>query len=728
MDSVEDTRRMSQDCSASAGTDTVNSDLIGIFDRYDVRVDSHDSSAQDEGEGQGEKETHPEPKIEGKETLVPANEEDNESGRHEKVHLVQEMGPGEFPEESLEAVESKESASVDISELNEKANSSAAIAVPTIKREKLTPASMTIQPYELSSFNEKSPVSRLNAGVQNIDPPESPINWDNEVLAEFETEYEGDNLEGAESLGAVNDDIKDHGNSLQYKRNQKLRTSDDVKDISDITVPSEHDQREEMEPLVSGLASASIVNNKDFAVTLAQPTESSLVESDNHSNGEQYQRSHHPFNFQSFLSNLKRKSANPIVRYIRSFLILFTRQGHTFTGAQKIKIVAEFKSFIHDKFNTYEPFASMNATDLENSREGLEKLVMNRIYEQCFPPEYQIKIGNDSELLPEMFKEDLDADAAFAVQLEKFSWVNGVHLDIDVKLLGTNTDENGGSNVKILDQAATELNKINVYRAPRDKIICILNCCKIIFGFLKSVEQETNADEFMPLLIFVIMKAKVSYFISNVHYIENFRGSEWLERGETSYYLSSIEGAIRFIQNMNKDTLTIEEKEYSAHMEAWDAEEKQRELIRREIEEKNLANQKKMQEQSENLLVDMTIPSLQPNQSNTLRVPQTNESLSPSRVLFTSAEMLTKSITSFLSPSPEPLTVEQTSGAATSGGGASSEAEENEQEFRQIRRTYRNLKEIFPDMDKGVLKDLAYMKEGDLESCVDACLELINDV
>jgi hypothetical protein len=28
----------------------------------------------------------------------------------------------------------------------------------------------------------------------------------------------------------------------------------------------------------------------------------------------------------------------------------------------------------------------------------------------------------------------------------------------------------------------TELLKINHYKAPRDKLICVLNCCKVIFG------------------------------------------------------------------------------------------------------------------------------------------------------------------------------------------------------------------------------------------------------
>lgn len=33
-----------------------------------------------------------------------------------------------------------------------------------------------------------------------------------------------------------------------------------------------------------------------------------------------------------------------------------------------------------------------------------------------------------------------------------------------------------------LEFAGSELLKVNHYKAPRDKLICILNCCKVIFG------------------------------------------------------------------------------------------------------------------------------------------------------------------------------------------------------------------------------------------------------
>ncbi len=80
-----------------------------------------------------------------------------------------------------------------------------------------------------------------------------------------------------------------------------------------------------------------------------------------------------------------------------------------------------------------------------------------------------------------------------------------------------------------------ELVKINHYKAPRDKLICILNCCKVIFGLLFSttrfvsymtaetstglirhLNSEESADTFVPILIYVVLKANPENLLSNV--------------------------------------------------------------------------------------------------------------------------------------------------------------------------------------------------------------------
>lgn len=85
----------------------------------------------------------------------------------------------------------------------------------------------------------------------------------------------------------------------------------------------------------------------------------------------------------------------------------------------------------------------------------------------------------------------------------------------------------------MLTHHGTELMKINHYKAPRDKLICILNSCKVIFGSISSssillrlltvipglirhLHKDEGADSFVPILIFVVLKANPQHLLSNV--------------------------------------------------------------------------------------------------------------------------------------------------------------------------------------------------------------------
>lgn len=130
-----------------------------------------------------------------------------------------------------------------------------------------------------------------------------------------------------------------------------------------------------------------------------------------------------------------------------------------------------------------------------------------------------------------------------------------------------------------------ELLKINHYKAPRDKMICILNCCKVIFGGFpgRGIEhwaerrtglirhtsgaEATSADAFVPILIFVVIRANPEHMLSNIEYINRFRSPNQL-RGEAGYYLSSLSGAIAFIETMDSSSLSnITKEEFEDNVE-----------------------------------------------------------------------------------------------------------------------------------------------------------------
>ena len=58
-------------------------------------------------------------------------------------------------------------------------------------------------------------------------------------------------------------------------------------------------------------------------------------------------------------------------------------------------------------------------------------------------------------------------------------------------------------------------------------------------GLLKHNKLDSSADSFMPLLIYVVLRANPDHLVSNVQYILRFRNQEKLG-GEAGYYLSSL--------------------------------------------------------------------------------------------------------------------------------------------------------------------------------------------
>jgi len=143
--------------------------------------------------------------------------------------------------------------------------------------------------------------------------------------------------------------------------------------------------------------------------------------------------------------------------------------------------------------------------------------------------------------------DDLERDLVLAQRIKLFTWVEEEHLDIPSgeSVQGFYTFAQQGvfhpsySSEALIIQilgSFEELLKINHYKAPRDKLICILNCCKVIFGtdarssplhsplywqrsgLIRHSHADEGADSFIPILIFVVLKANPEHLISNVEY------------------------------------------------------------------------------------------------------------------------------------------------------------------------------------------------------------------
>ena len=279
-----------------------------------------------------------------------------------------------------------------------------------------------------------------------------------------------------------------------------------------------------------------------------------------------------PFDFHRFLEQLRHKSADPVAKFLRSFLTEFGKKQ--WMVHEQVKIIGDFLAFITNKMALCEVWREVSENEFENAKEGMEKLVMNRLYGQTFspaiPPPPQIPRSRSKSRQKQLEKaagpgrrgqhqEDVERDDILAQKIRIYGWVKEEHLDIPPV---------GANGERFLRLAQQELLKIKSYRAPRDKIICVLNSCKVIFGLLKNAKTtDTSADSFVPLLIYVVLQANPENLVSNVQYILRFRNQDKLG-GEAGYYLSSLSGAIQFIEGLDRTTLTVSDEDFESNVEA----------------------------------------------------------------------------------------------------------------------------------------------------------------
>lgn len=255
---------------------------------------------------------------------------------------------------------------------------------------------------------------------------------------------------------------------------------------------------------------------------------------------------------------MKSRGAEPLGKYVRSFLSNFTKR--TFTVNDQIKIINDFLSFIATKMRETDIWRYATEEEFDNAMEGMEKLVMNRLYEYTYTPCLPL-------LTPPrpVTADDLERDRVLTQRIALFNWVQPRHLDIPEL---ESDDNDGNGNTGFLEFAQQELCKVNHYKAPRDKLICILNCCKIIFGLIRHLRKDEGADSFVPILIYVVLRANPEHLLSNVEFINRFRNPAKLQ-SEAGYYLSSLMGAVQFIESMDHTSLSsISQEEFERNVEA----------------------------------------------------------------------------------------------------------------------------------------------------------------
>lgn len=232
---------------------------------------------------------------------------------------------------------------------------------------------------------------------------------------------------------------------------------------------------------------------------------------------------------------MRQPAAFDIVKAIKQFVS--ENEAKIMSPEDSMHVVGNFLTNVADSFRTHELWKGASEEDLDNAAEGLEKYVMSKMYRVYFQP----RLSDDA------VKDEILRD-----RIKLLSFLEPQHLDIEERCCRAD----------LFEGAAGELVKMDSYKAPRDKIICILNAAKLLTKVLQDAHCD-GADAFLPVLIYATLRANPPHLYSNLQFIHRFRNPAKLT-GEAGYYLTHMFGAVAFIERLDASQLSIDPHAFEA--------------------------------------------------------------------------------------------------------------------------------------------------------------------
>ncbi|XP_050095138.1 rab5 GDP/GTP exchange factor [Anopheles aquasalis] len=215
--------------------------------------------------------------------------------------------------------------------------------------------------------------------------------------------------------------------------------------------------------------------------------------------------------------------------------------------------IDEVSELVQNGYTKFRDYMHMENSKFANASEEMREQVLD-FFERC------IMTKNHKYLFSPPSTSDEDNDSYIHKRIRQLSWITAKHLMCSI-------DEVNSEVRELAYTAITELASVDSFLSPQEKLDCIVRCCRHIFSFLKkSVEGPASADDFLPALIFVVLKSNPVRLHSNINFITRFSNASRLMSGEGGYCFTNLCCAISFIENITPESLSLTQSEFDSLM------------------------------------------------------------------------------------------------------------------------------------------------------------------
>eukprot|EP00794_Sanderia_malayensis_P015998 gene15998-17609_t len=196
---------------------------------------------------------------------------------------------------------------------------------------------------------------------------------------------------------------------------------------------------------------------------------------------------------------------------------------------EKCALLEEFLEKLYSEMNKDPTWVAAPEENWQDAKIATERTILSKIYKAAFYPNGKQDIENDK-----IFHEHI-------TRLSKTISVN--HTELQIRKVFQKEAP--------WPSAQTELLMINAYKTPVDKLRCVHRCCITIMNLLSMAtpSQTSGADEFVPVLVYVLIRANAPNLLSTKQYIHNFYGNRL--SGEESYCWTQFSAAVEFVKSLD---------------------------------------------------------------------------------------------------------------------------------------------------------------------------------
>ncbi|TNN00961.1 hypothetical protein fugu_012207 [Takifugu bimaculatus] len=244
--------------------------------------------------------------------------------------------------------------------------------------------------------------------------------------------------------------------------------------------------------------------------------------------------------FTEFLKNLQ-KPGREILKQCRVFIMNVSSKKEL-KADELSECVQDFYQNMADRLTGHFKGSSES---VEQVMDQVEKYIMSRMYKVAFCPETT---------------DDEKKDLAIQKRIRELHWVTIQMLCVPIE------EEIPEVSDKVVN-AITDIIEMDSKKVPQDKLGCIKRCCKHIFSAIRSTKNEpASADDFLPALIYIVLKANPPRLQSNIQYITRFCNPSRLMTGEEAYYFTNLCCAVAFIEKLDAQSLNLSPEEFERYM------------------------------------------------------------------------------------------------------------------------------------------------------------------